>query len=83
MLRGLFVSQISKKNLRLELSAAQQSSALTLMSTDIDGINTNIESFHSTWITFPEFGLALFFLYRLIGLSFVLPIIPITGMSSI
>lgn len=77
LLGSLLKGQIIKKNIRLKQSDADRSAAVTLMNTDVDAIIVSMEAFHSTWIAFPEFAFALYFLYTTIGLAFLLPIVPI------
>lgn len=77
MLRGVLISQILKKNIRLSMAEARQAAAFTLMTTDVDGIIAVLEKIHDFWIAFPELALGLYLLSTVIGKAFFTPMIPI------
>lgn len=78
-LRGLLISQVLKKNLRLPHLVAQQSASLTHISADVEGILINIGQFHGTWVAILEVGLAVYYLYTSIGSACFLPIITVAS----
>lgn len=74
-LRGLIVARIVLKNVNLNHSKAKESAALTLMSTDVEGILEPVFDVHNIWVSFIEMGLALFLMWRRVGNSFFFPLI--------
>lgn len=76
-MRGLLVSQILAKNLKLKHTDAKQSAALTLMSTDVEGILDNVRTSHDIWLSGVEISASLYFISTLINEAFFLPMFPI------
>lgn len=74
-LRGLLVARVLIKNMNLDHAKAKESAALTLMSTDVEGILNPILDIHSIWVSFIEMGLALYLMWRRVGSSFFFPLI--------
>lgn len=70
-------SQIFTKLLRLRFGNKHAASALTLISTDVEGIVSNVGQIHGVWIAVGECAFAVYFLYREIGAPCFLPIISI------
>ncbi|KAJ5629255.1 P-loop containing nucleoside triphosphate hydrolase protein [Penicillium herquei] len=69
MVRGSLVSLIFDKTLRLNTSAVSDATAVTLMSTDIERIQTSLVEMHEVYSNFIEIALALWFLARLLGIA--------------
>ena len=74
MVRGTLVSKIYDKTLRLDASAAKDSAALTLMSTDVERIANGFEVFDALWADPVEIAISMYLLYREIGLAFLVPV---------
>lgn len=75
-LRGGLASLIFQKTIKLDTVGAADHGAITLMSTDIDGITANITDFHELWANTIELCIAMYLLYREIGAAFFLVGIP-------
>ncbi|KJZ71929.1 hypothetical protein HIM_08685 [Hirsutella minnesotensis 3608] len=86
MLRGVLVSAIFKKSLRLRQSdKANESAAVTLMSTDIDGIEGGLDQFHDIWASVLELALGVYLLATIVGGASFLVVLPglITMIASV
>lgn len=70
--RGLLVTQITKKNFALTLVSAQKTEAVTLMSTDVEQICDLIIELHEFATAIPAVACCLYFIYRMVGVAFVL-----------
>ncbi|KAL7925630.1 multidrug resistance-associated protein [Trichoderma austrokoningii] len=77
MARGALASAIYKKTLQSRLSVVGDSSVLTLMSTDIERTRQGFLAMHEFWASFLETGVALWLLYRELGVAFVAPIVVV------
>ncbi|KAI1844325.1 hypothetical protein JX266_009419 [Neoarthrinium moseri] len=75
-LRGGLVALIFSKVLNLDATTAKASAAVTLMSTDIDGIASGISSIHDIWASVIELGLAVYLLQRQVGAACFLILMP-------
>ncbi|RCI13536.1 hypothetical protein L249_5547 [Ophiocordyceps polyrhachis-furcata BCC 54312] len=60
----------------VELEAAEDSAAVTLMSTDIDGITGGLQDIHDIWASFIELGLGMFLLERQVGAACLFVLFP-------
>ncbi|KAL7928726.1 putative ABC multidrug transporter [Trichoderma chlorosporum] len=76
MIRGALVGLIYQKMLNLETSSVTDSSPVTLMSTDIDGIISATQSFHDLWPGVIELCAGLVLLDRKAGHSSFLVLVP-------
>jgi ATP-binding cassette subfamily C (CFTR/MRP) protein 1 len=74
--RGGLVTLIFSKAVDLEASVAKDTAAVTLMSTDIDGIATGLQKIHDIWAGVIELGLGVYLLEREVGAACVLILIP-------
>lgn len=74
--RGHVVSSILAKATRLNLSEAKRSAAVTLMSTDMDGIQSGIVIFHEIWASIIELAIGIYLLANLVGKASFLVVIP-------
>ncbi|KAI9925941.1 hypothetical protein MW887_005747 [Aspergillus wentii] len=75
MTRGGLVSLIYHSTLNVDASAAGNSAAVTLMSTDIERIASGLEIADYLWAGPVEIGVSLYLLYRQIGAAFASPIV--------
>ncbi|XWX01630.1 hypothetical protein V2A60_009658 [Cordyceps javanica] len=76
MYRGALVSLVFKKTLELESSGIRDMAPVTLMSTDVEGIVTGGAVLHDIWAAFIELPLALFMLFRQVGVPSLFILIP-------
>lgn len=75
-LRGVLVSAIFKKTLALEQVHAKRFAAVTLMSTDIDGIAINLRKFFDICAGVLEVGVGTYLLTRIVGKATFLVVFP-------
>ncbi|POR38791.1 Canalicular multispecific organic anion transporter 2 [Tolypocladium paradoxum] len=75
LFRGSLVTLIFGKTLRIDSSVIADAEAITLMSADIDRIGSSMPIIHEMYASFIEAGLALWLLYRLLGVAVVAPIV--------
>ena len=75
MLRGGLISMIYAKTLDLDITAVEESSSMTLMSSDIERITESLRFMHDTWASIIEIGIAIFLLQRSVGLACIAPTI--------
>ncbi|EEU35583.1 uncharacterized protein NECHADRAFT_52409 [Fusarium vanettenii 77-13-4] len=73
--RGSLESLIYNKTLDLSTTAFDETIAVTLMSTDTEAICLGFSNLHEVWASPIECGVALFLLYRQLGLAFLSPMI--------
>ncbi|KAJ5968505.1 ABC transporter integral membrane type 1 [Penicillium viridicatum] len=83
-IRGSLCSLIYTKALNLSSTALDESVAVSLMSTDTDSICQSAATLHELWASPLESAVAIFLLYRQLGLAALAPvvvaIIATTGM---
>lgn len=83
MVRGSLVYMIYEKTLVLDASIAKDSAALTLMSTDVERVANGFEVFDALWASSIEVAIAMFLLYREIGLAFLVPVLISIGNETV
>jgi len=80
MTRGALVPMIYSKLLQTKINAADQSAALTLMTTDVENI---VETFWrlilDPWSCILQLGICVYLLYQQLGAVCCVPIIVIFG----
>ncbi|KAJ2978353.1 hypothetical protein NQ176_g3864 [Zarea fungicola] len=76
LVRGILVTAILHKALKLSHAQLKKSAALTLMTVDIETLTFTITSFHDVWASVFELGLAIFMLAKLIGGASFFVLIP-------
>ncbi|TQV93467.1 hypothetical protein V2A60_010128 [Cordyceps javanica] len=74
--RGILVTAILHKALRLTHVQLKKSAALTLMTADIETLTFTITTFHDLWASAFELGLAIFMLAKIIGGACFFVLIP-------
>ncbi|ETS76400.1 hypothetical protein PFICI_11787 [Pestalotiopsis fici W106-1] len=83
MIRGCLVSAVSWQTLKVNTHAlADQKSAVTLMSTDVERIIFGLRSFHEFWAIVIQVGVLAYFLQRQLGVALVVPIV-VTVLSAV
>ncbi|KAE8310638.1 P-loop containing nucleoside triphosphate hydrolase protein [Aspergillus transmontanensis] len=79
LIRGGLLSLIYDQTLRLSASTLTDHSAATLMSEDFDRIAAGFEHSDVVWASPIEVALAIYILYREIGLACVAPVVIVVG----
>jgi ATP-binding cassette subfamily C (CFTR/MRP) protein 1 len=74
MARGGLISMLYSKTVDLSVSALDPTAAVTLMSADIERIHTGWQTVHDMWANIIEIGLAIFLLYRQLGVACAIPV---------
>ena len=82
MLRGVLVTTIYRSTLSMNLSVAEDATALSLMSTDVERIVMGMVHIHETWSTIVQVGIAMWILYTEVGAIFVAPIVLALGRNA-
>ncbi|KAF3480026.1 ABC transporter [Arthroderma uncinatum] len=72
--RGSLVTFIFDKTLRIDSSVEDNAEAITLMSADIDRIDSSLTLIHELYAGFIEIAIALWQLHRLLGIAVVAPV---------
>jgi ATP-binding cassette, subfamily C (CFTR/MRP), member 1 len=80
MFRGSMVSLIYARTLKLQDGVYDESKALTLMSTDIDSIGSNIQTAMDMWAKVIEIAIGVWLLERQLGWVCIAPIIVTIGL---
>ncbi|KAL4960800.1 putative ABC multidrug transporter [Aspergillus stella-maris] len=71
MVRSILVTETYIAATRARLGSSDDSTALTLMSTDMERIRMGLRSVHETWASVIQAGLAAWMLYRQLGVAFI------------
>ncbi|KAF7954900.1 uncharacterized protein EAE97_000159 [Botrytis byssoidea] len=74
MVRGSLISAIYSHTLELSLTNLDQSTAVTLMSSDVERICVALQPIHNLWASPLEIALAIWLLQREIGISLLGPL---------
>ncbi|OAQ97694.1 hypothetical protein LLEC1_03571 [Akanthomyces lecanii] len=75
-IRGILIVAIYDKMLRLKVDDLESSAAVTLMSTDVDGIEQLISLAYESWTCVIQLALGIWLLYRFVGPACFLIVIP-------
>ena len=81
MMRGVLVSSIFSKTLKLRTDADLESKAMTLMIADVQGIVGSMNHLNEVWAGMIETALATWLLERQVGLASLSMIALILGES--
>lgn len=76
MYRGGLDSLVFKKTLVLHSAATKDSAPVTLMSTDVESIVTAGSAIHDIWSSLVELPVAIYLLYRHVGIPSLFILIP-------
>ncbi|KAF4958674.1 hypothetical protein FGADI_2224 [Fusarium gaditjirri] len=74
MARGQLVSVLFDKATDISITAADPSAALTLMSADIERIDTGWRTAHDVWANLVEIVIAVYLLGRQLGIACLIPV---------
>jgi ATP-binding cassette subfamily C (CFTR/MRP) protein 1 len=77
MARGCLAAAVYKKTTQARLDAADDSAAVTLMSTDVERIRVGFLTVHEFWANAIQGGVASYLLYRQIGPAFAASLVVI------
>lgn len=77
MVRGALASAVYKKTTRARLDDADNSAAVTLMSTDVERVQMGLLSLHEFWANAIQGAVAAYLLYRQIGVAFTASIVVV------
>ena len=80
MARGALISLLHARSLRVASSPIHAGNALTLMSADVDSLDTSAEMLHETWGQVVEVLVGTTLLGRQLGWFALLPLLIIFGM---
>lgn len=75
MVRGSLVSAIYRKTTDINLTAFNDSAAVTLMSTDVERVVEGLRFTHEFWADLLQVGIATYLLKREVGLACISPLI--------
>lgn len=78
-LRGMLIGAIYEKMFSLSYEALAENSAVTLMSTDLNGLQRIIPLFHDMWASVFELGIGLSILGSIYGTPCLLLVVPSTS----
>ncbi|KAJ5201107.1 hypothetical protein N7449_005910 [Penicillium cf. viridicatum] len=74
MSRSILATEIFIKATEARIGTGDDSAAVTLMSTDMERIDTGLRNLHETWASIVQAALAGWMLYVRIGIPFVVPV---------
>lgn len=74
MARGQLISMLYHKATDISITAADPTAALTLMSADIERIDTGWRTAHDVWANLVEIAVAIFLLERQLGVACLIPV---------
>ncbi|KAJ4116110.1 hypothetical protein NW768_011082 [Fusarium equiseti] len=74
MVRGQLISMLYDKATDMSITAANPTAALTLMSADIERIDTGWRTAHDVWANLIEIVIAVYLLGRQLGLACLIPV---------
>ncbi|KAJ4300032.1 hypothetical protein N0V90_005281 [Kalmusia sp. IMI 367209] len=81
MLRSSLHTTIFRKTTQMSQEMADDSAAITLMSTDLDRIVQGVRVIHEIWAILAQVGLGCWLLHDQLGVAFITPIIVIAVCS--
>ena len=82
MIRGGLISLIYAKTVDISLSAVDEASSVTLMSSDIERITTSLAFMHETWAALIEIAIAVYILQQSLGYACLAPLTVAISMFS-
>lgn len=81
MVRGQLISMLFEKATELNITNANPTAALTLMSADIERIDMGWRTAHEIWANLVEIGIAIYLLERQLGIACLVPVGTAIGTS--
>jgi ATP-binding cassette subfamily C (CFTR/MRP) protein 1 len=83
MMRGVLISSIFSKTLKLSTDADSESRAMTLMIADVEGVMGSVKHLNEVWVSLIETALATWLLERQVGLASLSMIALVLGAFSL
>jgi hypothetical protein len=83
MMRGVLISSIFSKTLKLSADADSESRAMTLMIADVEGVVGSLKHLNEVWASLIETALATWLLERQVGLASLSMIALVLGTFSL
>jgi ATP-binding cassette, subfamily C (CFTR/MRP), member 1 len=83
MMRGVLISSIFSKTLKLSTDADSESRAMTLMIADVEGVMGSVKHLNEAWASLIETALATWLLERQVGLASLSMIALVLGAFSL
>ena len=83
MMRGVLISSIFSKTLKLSTDVDSESRAMTLMIADVEGIVGSLKHLNEVWASLIETALATWLLERQVGLASLSMIALVLGTFSL
>ncbi|CAI7583074.1 unnamed protein product [Penicillium crustosum] len=74
MSKSILATEIFIKATEARIGTGDDSAAVTLMSTDMERIDTGLRNLHETWASIVQAAIAGWMLYTRIGIPFVVPV---------
>ena len=74
MARGQLITMLYDKATDIDITAADPTAALTLMSADIERIDTGWRTAHDVWANLVEIAVAVYLLERQLGVVCLIPV---------
>lgn len=82
-MRGVLISSIFSKTLKLSTDADSESRAMTLMIADVEGVVGSLKHLNEVWASLIETALATWLLERQVGLASLSMIALVLGAFSL
>lgn len=82
MARGQLISMLFEKATELNITNANPTAALTLMSADIERIDMGWRTAHEIWANPVEIAIAIYLLERQLGIACLIPVGTAIGKSA-
>ena len=79
IIRSVLVPEIYIKVTKVRIGVADDSAALTLMSTEMERIHNGFRTLHETWACVVQASVAAWMLYNRLGIVFVVPVGTVVG----
>jgi ATP-binding cassette subfamily C (CFTR/MRP) protein 1 len=83
MMRGVLISSIFSKTLKLSTNADSESRAMTLMIANVEGVMGSVKHLNEVWASLIETALATWLLERQVGLASLSMIALVLGAFSL
>jgi len=80
MARGALVSSLYSKLMLIDSTAAKDSAATSLMSSDIESIARGLPNIQEIWACIVQSGFAIWLMQRQLGIACVIPVAVSLGM---
>ena len=79
LIRGILLGEIQRKSFMLNLDFAQEATAASLVSADMEGIISGVPQIHELWISAIEVAFGIYLLVQKLGAASFIILIPTVG----